>query len=124
MQQLVPIEGEKDVQPVDQFPIYELGGALAQLRVAANAVARSTTETGKDRLGTLYWADYHMSRLLDGTTFQILFSRSSAQTVRTRIAQLIAITSEGASYRPRRQRADVGFSRRCSVEVVVSFAGR
>lgn len=85
MQQLANRPAEPQVQPVDQYPIYELGGALQELRLVAAARESSVTA----RAVALYPAQYHLRRLLHGVPFSISFCREAARTLLENVNELV-----------------------------------
>ena len=93
MQQLVSCSPRgKDVQPIDQYPIYELGAALQQLKDAAFAATKrfeSGGEEDPDHITALWLADYQLRALLDGKPFSVSFSRASAETLSGHVTALM-----------------------------------
>jgi hypothetical protein len=74
------------VQPIDQFPIYELGAALQQLK---EAVSSSQTIEPRDQMGALWFAEYQLSRLMSGTPFHVSFCKEAAQALLGNIHALL-----------------------------------
>lgn len=65
------------VKPVDQFPIYELGVALGQLR----DVCSRSAAAAMDQLQALWTAESHLRKLLGGQPFTISFCRDAAESL-------------------------------------------
>ena len=87
---LVKALGEPDVQPVDQYPLYELGGALDRLRNAAFEMTSDKPGEMSSHYGALWLAQYQLSRLLSGVPFQVHFCRSAVESLLGHIDPLIA----------------------------------
>ena len=89
MQQLVEPVGEPDVQPIDQYPIYELGAALQRLKDAAYAMTTDRPPDATTFYGDLWLAEQQLTRLLNGVPFRLHFCRSAAETLAGHIAPLM-----------------------------------
>lgn len=75
MQQLAPSPAETlPVKLIDQFPIYEIGGALRLL----NAVCGRESADSFDQLFALWTAGKHLNQLLAGDPLPLKYCRQSA----------------------------------------------
>lgn len=68
------------MRPVDQYPIYELGGALQILKEVASHIEEEPP-LSLNRFAALWFAEYRLKALLDGRPFQISFCRNSARSI-------------------------------------------
>ncbi|MEP7245559.1 MAG: hypothetical protein ABI885_18060 [Gammaproteobacteria bacterium] len=70
----------RDVEPIDQYPIYELGAALSLLKESARASEHSSAQTA-DQIYAVWTAQNQLRRLLSGNPFQIVFSNDAAENL-------------------------------------------
>jgi hypothetical protein len=70
------------VKPIDQFPIFELGASLQNLRATTN----NSAATSIDQLGALWNAGVRLDGLLNGTYIEVSYCREAAETLLWQLA--------------------------------------
>lgn len=82
------------MQPIDQYPIYELGAALQQLRVAATPLAGSPgsppSPLEAEQFSALWFAEHHLQRLVSGVPFRVHYCLGAVNALRNHIAAILA----------------------------------
>lgn len=86
--------GPPDVQPIDQYPIYELGSALERLKDAAYAMTADKPGESASYYGSLWFAHHQLTRLLNGVPFSVHFCRGAVISLLENIRPIMNELSE------------------------------